>query len=50
MTLAGLILVLLIVSIIPIYLKIKEHSRKIEELEKATKIPEEVIERSVEKK
>jgi len=37
MTLGGIILVLLVVAVVPIYFKLKEHSEKLEELEKATK-------------
>ena len=39
MTLGGIILVLLVVAIVPIYFKLKEHSEKLEELEKTTKKP-----------
>ena len=37
MTLGGLILILLIVTIVPIYFKLKEHSEKLEKLKEATK-------------
>ena len=39
MTLGGLILILLIVAIVPIYFKLKEHSKKLEKLEEITKKP-----------
>ena len=39
MTLGGLILVLLIVAIVPIYFKLKEHSEKLKKLEETTKKP-----------
>ena len=39
MTLGGLILILLVVSIVPIAYKVREHSRKIRELEKVTQKP-----------
>ena len=39
MTLGGLILIALVVTIIPICYKVREHSRKIRELEEVTKKP-----------
>ena len=39
MTLGGLILILLVVAIVPIYFKMKEHSEKIKKLEEAAKKP-----------
>jgi len=39
MTLGVLIMVLLIVAIVPIYFKLKEHSEKLEKLEETTKKP-----------
>jgi len=37
MTLGGLILIALVVAVIPIAYKIREHSRKIKELEEVSK-------------
>ncbi|GAG94446.1 unnamed protein product [marine sediment metagenome] len=37
MTLGGLLLILLIVAIVPIYFKVKEHSEKLKKLEGTTK-------------
>ena len=39
MSLGGLILILLVVAIVPIFFKIKDHSRKIKELEEITQKP-----------
>jgi len=39
MTFGGLILILLVISIIPICYKVREHSRKIKELEEGTQKP-----------
>jgi len=39
MTLGGLIMIALIATVVPIWIKVREHSRKIKELEEGTKKP-----------
>ena len=40
MTFGGLILIALIATVVPIWIKVREHSRKLKEFEEGTKKPE----------